>query len=427
MAFVCAAIIALMPFHAFLTVWLSSGLGHYTALRLWKEALLLLLLVGFAALFVTRPKLRRAARRELLVPLILVYALFVAVAGAIAYDLGGATAKAFAYGVLLDTRYLAFFGITWAITQFDDLLVRLWQRLLFIPAAIVAVIAVLQYVLLPADFLRHFGYGPQTIPASATIDQQAAYPRVQSTLRGPNPLGTYMILVASALGVLLVRVGKITWQRALLYVFSVLALVMSFSRSAWLGALLSTLLIIWLAVSSVQLRRYLALAAAVLIVVAGLTGYGLRNNNRFQNVFLHTSNASHSSESSNHGHVAALEQGAKDIIRTPWGNGTGTAGPASVYNDGHVRIAENYYVQIAQEIGLIGLLLLGAITVLVAMRLWRRRAHPLAGALFVSLIGITLVNMLMHAWADDTLAYIWWGLAGAAAALPVRKNYETAK
>ena len=33
-------IILLMPFHAFLTVWIASGVDHYTAVRLWKEALL---------------------------------------------------------------------------------------------------------------------------------------------------------------------------------------------------------------------------------------------------------------------------------------------------------------------------------------------------------------------------------------------------
>jgi hypothetical protein len=34
--------------------------------------------------------------------------------------------------------------------------------------------------------------------------------------------------------------------------------------------------------------------------------------------------------------------------------------------------------------------------------------------LFASLIGITLVNLLLYAWSDDTLSYIWWGLAGIA-------------
>jgi hypothetical protein len=35
-------------------------------------------------------------------------------------------------------------------------------------------------------------------------------------------------------------------------------------------------------------------------------------------------------------------------------------------------------------------------------------------SLLASLIGISFVNLLSHAWADDTLAYLWWGLAGIA-------------
>jgi len=34
--------------------------------------------------------------------------------------------------------------------------------------------------------------------------------------------------------------------------------------------------------------------------------------------------------------------------------------------------------------------------------------------LLASLIGLIFVNLVSHAWADDTLAYVWWGLAGIA-------------
>ena len=42
-------VIFLMPFHAFLTIWASDIFGHYTALRLWKEVLLVI--AGIGALF----------------------------------------------------------------------------------------------------------------------------------------------------------------------------------------------------------------------------------------------------------------------------------------------------------------------------------------------------------------------------------------
>jgi hypothetical protein len=103
------------------------------------------------------------------------------------------------------------------------------------------------------------------------------------------------------------------------------------------------------------------------------------------------------------------------LAHHPLGDGPGTAGPASVYNHGHpARIAENYFIQVGQETGWLGLTLFTLINVGVGYLLWLRRDDPLALSLFASLIGLTLINMLSHAWADDTLAYIWWGLAGIA-------------
>jgi O-antigen ligase len=105
-----------------------------------------------------------------------------------------------------------------------------------------------------------------------------------------------------------------------------------------------------------------------------------------------------------------------DIVSHPQGGGVGTAGPADFYNPGIARIAENYFLQIGQEAGIIGMALFIAICLFVGGLLYKLRAEPLAMALFVSLIGITFVNLLSHAWTDDTLAYIWWGLAGVALA-----------
>jgi hypothetical protein len=43
-------VLVAIPFHAFLSVYLSSFVGHYTALRLWKEALLALV-IGLVCVF----------------------------------------------------------------------------------------------------------------------------------------------------------------------------------------------------------------------------------------------------------------------------------------------------------------------------------------------------------------------------------------
>jgi O-antigen ligase len=124
-----------------------------------------------------------------------------------------------------------------------------------------------------------------------------------------------------------------------------------------------------------------------------------------------------------------VKNGLSDLRDHRLGTGPGTAGPASYYNTGHrERIAENYFIQIGQEVGIIGMALFLLINIGVGYLLCVRRDDPLALSLFASLIGLTFVNMLSHAWADDTLAYIWWGLAGIAMVqLPQKTETPKAK
>jgi O-antigen ligase len=151
----------------------------------------------------------------------------------------------------------------------------------------------------------------------------------------------------------------------------------------------------------------------VLVLAVGVLT--LRTNDTVQNFVFHSSEHSPSTVSSNAGRAYALQQGVNDALHHPLGRGPGTAGPASFRNDGELpRIAENYYLQLTQEVGLIGLALFIFLNVAVAQELLRRRQDLLSVVLLASLIGLSVVNMFSHAWADDTLGMLWWGLAGIA-------------
>lgn len=417
MAIASAVVIALMPFHAFLTVWFSDVFGNYTELRLWKEYVLWALVVGAVYACLTQPKLRqRLLRGELLFGLIGLYFLLLLLRGASALVGGDVSLMALGYGLLLDSRFLVFFMVTWLVTQQDDLIARAWRQLLLIPAAFVSLFAVLQYFVLAPDFLKHFGYGPDTISPVATVDQKSTYQRVQSTLRGANPLGAYLVLVIAALSVLIVKARRLRWWLVVMLLVSSLALAVTFSRSAWIGVVVSAAWLLWTAMTSGTARQVLLVAGSAAVLAFTAVGYSLRDNDHFQNAFFHTDENSLSAQSSNTGRVAAWEAGVRDIMREPLGRGPGTAGPASFYNTKPARIAENYYLQLGQEVGVIGLTMFILITVGLAGRFWQRRQELLPRLLLASLIGLTAVNMFSHAWTDDTLAYVWWGLAGAALA-----------
>lgn len=419
-----ATILVLVPFHAFMTVWGSTLIGHYDALRLWSGALLLALLVIVGVWLVRDAVLRKWFFTSLLVRLILAYVGLTLLLGAVALAKGEVSSKALLYGLLVDLRYLAWFLAVIIVARRSSFLATAWPKLLWVPALVVMVFAVLQYMVLPHNVLSHFGYKTGvTIQPVETINHNNAYIRVQSTLRGANPLGAYLVLVSSAVAVLFAK-GK--WRRLCigLGLASLLALFASGSRSAWIGLVLSLCVTGWLLLRTPKSRYIFASVAMGLVVVAGGSYLLLRNNASLQNHVLHTQDHSSVATSSNSAHVSATVEGLKDVVHEPFGDGPGTAGPASVYNTaGTVRIAEDYYVQIAQETGWVGVALFMSIVVLVAIELYQRAGRSvLALVLFASLIGILFINLLSHAWTDDTLAFLWWGLAGVCLGTPPTKK-----
>jgi hypothetical protein len=408
-------ILVLMPFHAFLTVWLSSIYGHYTAIRLWKEMLLAICGLGVLYLMAADVKIRTMTLSRRLAQLILIYFLVQAIWGVVAYRLHDVNAKALGYGLLVDNRFFLFFLIVWAVALRTSRLHANWHKLLFWPTVGVVVFGLLQIFVLPKDFLSHFGYGSMTIPAFETINHNSQYVRIASTLRGANPLGAYLLVPLSALCVLIVR-GKRNWQTVSLLVAILITLFFTFSRGAWIGAIVSIAVVLGVCLKHQRTRRiFFYMTVITVVVVLGLF-ITLRNNTRFENITFHTQTHSVSPESSDQGHASALKIGLSQLIHEPFGRGPGSAGPASEYNNHPERIAENFFVQIGQETGWLGLLLFVTINTGVGYLLWLGRKSSLALSLLASLVGLTIVNQLSHAWADDTLAYVWWGLAGIAIA-----------
>lgn len=405
-------ILLLIPFHALLSVWIASNFGHYTAVRLWKEVLLAVAALGALYLVLFDKKTRLNTMYHELTWLIVAYAVVQVVWAVAALDHNRVTHKAVAYGVLINLRFFLFFFVAWVIGSRTKRLSEQWSKVLIYPAVLVILVGLLQAFVLPHDFLRHFGYSQATIPPYETINHNTMYVRTMSTLRGANPLGAYLLLPISGLLVLM-QIGKRNWRRGLTLLGACVVLFFSFSRSAWIGAALCLLAVAFLRPNEWFRRRHLAAGLVVVVIAAAILALIFHNNTRFQNIVFHTQTHSAVASTSDQGHASALRQGLHDAWHEPLGRGPGTAGPASMYNTGHgARIAENYYIQLAQETGWIGLGLFIIINLFVVRLLLQRRHDPLALTLLASLVGISFVNLLSHAWTDDTLAYLWWGLAG---------------
>jgi hypothetical protein len=414
-----AVVLAGVPFHAFLTVWWSKLVGHYTLLRLWEEILLTILCIVLAGWLVRNGELRRRVASQPLVRLIAAFVLLTLALGAVALLKHEVTLKALGYGLVVDVRFLVWLVAVWLVASRSDWLQRHWLRLVFWPLAVVAVFAIWQFFVLPDNFLTHFGYDKDvTVAPYTTINQNTQTIRAQSFLRGPNPLGAYLALAAGLLAAI-ISWAKRSWRVGVLALLAGLALFLSFSRSGWIGAFVAVALVGWWRLHSTRAKTILLVGILAIVLVIGGSFVLFRHSSGVQDALLHVHAGSTARQTSNEGHVSAARAGLNDMVHEPFGRGPGTAGPASLYNGNHgMRNSESFYLQIGQELGWAGLFLFIAINVTLAVELWRRRATPLALGLLAALVGLTIANQFAYAWADETLAYVFWGLADLALAVP---------
>ncbi len=415
LSYIAAFIIILVPFQGLITAWAGSNFGHVDLIRIWKELLMVPLTLGTVYLVYRDKKLLKWFFNSPLVLLILIYTLLQVGLGIWAWQTGRVNSSAYIYALLINVRFFVFFLICLILASRSDWLKLNWEKIILWPAAIVVSFGLLQHFVLKPDFLRHFGYGPRTIPTYQAVDKKPDFIRAQSTLRGANPLGAYLVVILTILSAFWLR-QKNKLKLSVAILASLIVLYFSYSRSAYLGLIVSGLLLGFWSIQNRRARQGLIIGSIIgltlLVTVIGLWS----KNSVVSNTLFHTSSSSQSLESSNAVRSEAMLDGAKSILKQPFGGGPGTAGPASTRNNRPARIAENYFIQVGQEVGIIGLLLFIAINIYVAKMLWDDRRSDLALIALAALVGLTLVNCLSHAWADDTLAYLYWGLAGIALA-----------
>jgi O-antigen ligase len=396
---------ALMPFHAFLSVVLGHYLGHQTIIQAWKEILIVVLAIASLAVLAAN----KDSLRQLINPINLVAAAYVGLSILVSFLTKQAGTTAWWFGVKTNLAFLAVFVV--AQIAANQGLKRHLAKLLLGTSAIVAILALIQTLILPVDWLSALGYGPDTIRPLQLVDPAVSAKRAFSTLGGPNQLGAFLILpISFVLHLLLTR--RRWWQLPLL-VLLLSALVMTFSRSAWMGAIASVLAVIALHLPPKRLPLILAVAGVTILTLAVSLLVLSRRPGPIQYFILHSQGQTYGQQGSDSERLESLRTGLDHSLRHPLGRGLGSAGPASLRGNQGL-ITENYYLQIAIESGLAGLTLFLALTALVGAKLLSlRHHHGLAGPLFASLLGVSIVNLFLHGWADSTLTYMYWTLAGA--------------
>lgn len=461
------ALIGLLPFHALLltvATRLLRGPGHapIAVLAAWKEGVLAaILFLALAEIAVSfgggkGQEARRSFRERFDLIDRLILALFVLSAFVSLFAVQPGL-RSVVYGFKYDFIPLIAFLLLRRV-EWSEVFVRRVNRVLLAAGGLVATYGILTFVL-PDRFFALLGYSDQhslyfADRAIAAFQQigGSAVRRVQGTLSGPNQLGLWLLLpwTLSLIGCLRTFLARRGMRPRLLAIFLVCsaALLLTFSRSAWIAALV----ILLAALLRLLPRRSFSM------VVAGLLGIGvLLAAAAFlwdPAVFLRLS--------SNRGHIERPLAAVRMIAERPLGYGLGAAGPASnhlheacvfllpgddpswakpltnlcVYvGDKQVQpiaracdcpfLPENWYLQIGVELGVPGMALYIALTVLLLWRLghgrWKREDGSMPAdssdfrlATFLAFLGVSIAALFLHAWEDAAAAYTLWLLAASA-------------
>lgn len=406
-----------MPFHIFLSQWLSTFTGGLDAWKIAKDVFTALLV---SVLVCTVLLLKRHTRPYLI---FVGFAALYLILHIASWFLTNQPNDTGLLATVYNNRIAWYVLIGYSIALlFPDKNTRIFfAKLLIAVSAVVCLVGLAQW-LLPKDIMTHFGYSlDRGAKPNFFIDEKPDFPRIMSTIRDPNSLGAFLLLPSTLLTVALLRFWN-TQKRMLLgglLLLHGLAILLTFSRSAWLGfVIVESLALAY--VFRKQIAYYfkkLLIPIILLIIVLGGLTFIAKDTYFFQNVILHADESTEMADP-NELRVMLGKRGIEGIKDDPEGHGPGTAGLVSTrLPDG--LLTENYYLQIAFEVGVIGLLLFIAFLGYLVVLLWKRRADIVAQALLISFVGLCFVNLLAHIWANEAVASSWFMLAGLALGAPV--------
>lgn len=405
------ALFAYMPFHIFVSQWASTFTGGIEVWKIAKDVVTAVLVSVLVLLVVFDKKYTRQY----------LYFLGFAVAYLVLHLVSlVATDQPVNIGLLAtlyNNRLVWYLLIGYSLVLLFPKYVKpgLFIKILLITSTIVCVFGIVQRYL-PADIMTHFGYGVErgTKP-NFFIDDKPDLPRIFSTIRDPNSLAAFLLLPIAVITTLLVikwRDQKRTLLTGLL-LLHILALFLTFSRSGLIGLFITLLIVLGYLLRKtliVYTRRYSILIVGVLILVT-VVFVSQKDQYIIQNVVFHADEST-TLDDPQELRIGFLQRGLNGIADNPEGNGPGTAGLVSTRLPSGGLLTENYYVQIAYEVGVLGVLLFLTFIGYVGRLLLVRIKEPMALALLASFVGLACMSLLFHVWSNEAIAAGWFMVAG---------------
>jgi hypothetical protein len=405
-------LIIYMPFHLLLSRWLSLYTGGLMVWEVGKDILTLIALIISIYVIIKNNLLKNPYLKALFV-LSIFYGLIHLV-----FLLSPIVDR---HAVIVATTYngrliaYLFIGIA-ATTMSDKNYFNRLQKLIIIISTITVIIAIFQY-LLPKDLMTHFGYSIERgAKPNFFIDDKPQFPRLMSTLRDPNSYGAYLIFPITLLWISIINNYKKNKSKFLVIILLAhfIVLFLTYSRSALIGVIasmgISTAIMHTSSIKKI-LRKYLKIIPVIMLVL----GVGLvmgQKNTIVQNIIFHSDRQTVEADP-NEKRIAVQKQAIENILRNPEGHSPGTAGQVAFSNRKLPGIiTENYYLQIAYEVGLVGLLVFVCIIVLTYLLILSSRDTKGKALLLSTLWGYLIISFLTHLWSNEAVSVQWWFTSG---------------
>ena len=361
-------LMALFPFQSLgmrvLRVELGLSDTMALAISMWKELILLMLIIRLVLRTTKQTRFRVKSVDLLLASYTAFVFVYVFVANSLIAGL---------YGFRGTVEPFAFYFIARRLSIRSKRLAKIINCLLIV-AVLVSVFGFVQAYVLGYSFLLKYAIDPIT---NRLANSNFAYMggqfiiRASSTFSSPNQFGMYIaILILVGFGILSehsVTGLKVTSVALVLIV----GLLTTFSRSSWLAFGTGFLLMF-------GLRRKIKKQIVVVVFVLALLALPVVMR---LNIFERVAETVSLADPSAAGRLPSIMSGIEFVQQNPLGVGLGTSGPRSVRFDKVLdQHAENFYVLMAMEIGVAGLLLylvLIGMTVLQLYWTYRRVREPL--------------------------------------------------
>lgn len=422
-------LITLAPFHAFLITWLKSAVGDgglITIISAWREVVVLLIvLLVLTELALAKPfALIPSPSFDLLDWLIIAFAIL----SVMFLPSQWANKAQWLLGFRFDILPLVFLLI---VRRVEWPNIKMLLKITLVVASVVAVFGLLQSTVLPQDFLMKFGYSNSVleyrpdiaIAGCQYLEASDKVCRATATFGGPTRYGTYLLLIVGLLVPFLISkkpwslvignynfVGHWSLRYWSLLVVVVANIALTYSRSIWLGAAaMGVFAFFWFTPRGAKIKIAAAAVILACVVVAGTWVYGLSQAqiNNWPPPFLRVLFVRDVSTSA---HFDFAKQGLQLVANHPLGMGLGTVGPASVRFQ--KLLTENWFLQIADEMGVIGLLIFLGILFFISKKLLANRDNLRKVGLFLGLLGICVAGLFTHSFEETTTALLLFGFIG---------------